>query len=413
MMPGESKHSFTFKLLAGIAVVFVLSIVFTAGLIYGLLETRGNADSSNLVQSVIDQLHTTQVGSDLFSKVWDTVNQDYVHKPVDQRTALYGALKGMVASLGDPYSTFFDPAETKDFNSELSGSFEGIGTEVGIKNEQLTVIAPLPASPADKAGLKAGDKILAIDKQDTSSMSLDKAISLMRGPKGTVVVLSIIPIGEQDVKDISITRDVITVKSVKWSMKNGTIADIEINHFNSDTTAEFNAIVKEVVLQNPTGIILDLRDNPGGFLDSSIDVAGQFLDHQPIVIEDFGTSRHTYTSTVQAQLKDYPLVVLVDNGSASAAEILAGALQDYQRATIVGETTFGKGSVQDYEQFSDGSSLKLTVAKWLTPLGHSIDDSGIVPDVEVTLTADDYNNNRDPQLDKAIELLTTQSSPAL
>jgi carboxyl-terminal processing protease len=183
------------------------------------------------------------------------------------------------------------------------------------------------------------------------------------------------------------------------------VAIIIINHFNSDTTAEFNSIIKEVVLKSPKGIVLDLRDNPGGYLDSSVDIAGQFLDHQVIVIENYGSTQKKYSSEVNAQLKDYPLAVLVNKGSASASEILAGALQDYKHGTIIGETSFGKGSVQNYEQYNDGSSLKLTVAKWLTPLGHSIDEVGITPDIEVVLTNDDYNQDKDPQLDKALEIL--------
>ncbi|MFA4930490.1 MAG: S41 family peptidase [Patescibacteria group bacterium] len=404
-MTEPAKHSYSFKIALVFGGIFVLVITFTAGLVYGLLESHQASSNTNLIQQAISQLDQGQSETELFAKVWNTIKKDYVYQPIDQQTAFYGALKGLVSSLGDPYSTFFDPAETKKFNSELSGSFEGIGAEIGIKNEQLTIIAPLPASPADKAGLKPGDKIIAIDKQDTTGMSLDNGISLMRGPKNTTVVLSVIHAGEQTIEDISIKRDVINVKSVSWSMKNDDIAVIEISHFNSDTTAEFNAIVKEIVLQSPRGIVLDLRDNPGGYLDSSIDIAGQFLDHQVIVIENYGNNEKKYTSDVTALLKDYDVVVLVNNGSASASEILAGALQDYQRATIIGETTFGKGSVQDYEQFNDGSSLKLTVAKWLTPLGHSIDDTGIVPDIEVPLTQNDYNHDLDPQLDRALELL--------
>jgi len=403
MIP-KNNFSKISKIFIGIGIVFAVVIIFSAGLVYGILESNRGIKNLDLIQRVIGTLDTDNVEANLFSKVWQSVENEYVYKPVSQQAAFYGALKGLVASLGDPYSTFFDPTETKSFTSELSGSFEGIGAEIGIKNWELTVIAPLPGSPAEKAGLKSGDKILTIDKQETTSMSLDKAINLIRGAKDTTVVLTILPVGEQAIKNVSISRDVITVKSVTWSMKDS-VAIIIINHFNSDTTAEFNSIIKEVVLKSPKGIVLDLRDNPGGYLDSSVDIAGQFLDHQVIVIENYGSTQKKYSSEVNAQLKDYPLAVLVNKGSASASEILAGALQDYKHGTIIGETSFGKGSVQNYEQYNDGSSLKLTVAKWLTPLGHSIDEVGITPDIEVVLTNDDYNQDKDPQLDKALEIL--------
>ncbi|MBU0598303.1 S41 family peptidase, partial [Patescibacteria group bacterium] len=316
-----------------------------------------------------------------------------------------GALKGMIRSLGDPYSIFLDPEETENFTQELSGSFEGIGAEIGIKNDQLTVIAALPNTPAYNAGLKAGDKILKINDFDTIDMSLDMAVSLIRGPQETVVVLTILSSNNDEINEISITRNIIDVESVTWEILDDNIAYIELIHFNSDTYSDFKKIANEIILKNPNGIVLDLRSNPGGYLDNAIDVAGEFLEDKVIVIEDFGDSREEYKSGNNAKLKDIPMVVLVDAGSASASEIVAGAMQDYDRATIVGEMTFGKGSVQDFEEYIDGSSLKITVAKWLTPNGISIEDEGIIPDVEIINTEEDFNNNQDPQLDKALEIL--------
>ena len=387
---------------------FVLILAFLSGIYLGVWQsyrTFSQKPISELISNYLNLPFSDKVDTSLFNKVWSEISTKYVNGPVDEKTAYYGALQGLVKSLGDPYSVFFDPSQTEDFNQELSGNFEGIGAEIGIKNNQLTVIASLPDTPAQAAGLKAGDKIIRIDSRDTAEMSLDQAISLIRGKKGTVVTLDIFPADENEIKEIKITREVIKIISVSLEMKEDDIAWIRISHFNSDTDEEFNKIVQEVVVKNPGGIILDLRNNPGGFLETAVNIAGAFLEKQVIVIEDFGTKRNEYKSTNNSPFKDISTVVLVNLGSASAAEIVAGALQDYQKSIVVGEKTFGKGSVQDFEEFSDGSSLKLTVAKWLTPNGRSIDDSGITPDVEVVLTDDDYNNDKDPQMDKALELL--------
>ncbi|MFA6098518.1 MAG: S41 family peptidase [Patescibacteria group bacterium] len=388
--------------------IFIIIICFFSGFYFGVWQSVNNQNNVSIV-NLFNQANTFLKGTDtdasLFSKVWTTVSQKYVNKPVDDKILFYGALKGMVASLQDPYSVFLDPEETKEFNKELSGSFEGIGAEIGIKDNQLTIIAPLPNSPAAKAGLKAGDKILKIDQQDTTEMSLDQAISLIRGKKDTKVVLTVLRAGETDVKDIEITRDVIKTESVTWKMLDNKIAYIDIVHFDSDTAGDFNNLASEIILQDPKGIILDMRNNPGGYLDSAVEIAGQFVEKQTIVIEDFGSSKKEYKSEQTAKLLNIKTAVLVNNGSASASEIVAGALQDYHRAKIIGELTYGKGSIQDYEEFTDGSSLKLTVAKWYTPNGKSINDEGITPDQQVVLTDDDYNNSKDPQLDTAIKYL--------
>ncbi len=397
----KSKFSIIF-------LVLIIMLAFLSGIYLGVWQsyrTFSQTPISDLISNHINLPFSDKVDTSLFNKVWQSISEKYINGPIDEKTAYYGALQGLVKSLGDPYSVFFDPSQTVDFNQELSGNFEGIGAEIGIKNNQLTIIASLSHTPAEAAGLKAGDKIIRIDGRDTAEMSLDQAISLIRGEKGTVVTLNIFPAGQNEIKEIKITREVIKVKSVNWQMKDGNIAWVGISHFNSDTDEEFNKIVQEIVVKNPKGIILDLRNNPGGFLETAVYIAGVFLDKKVIVIEDFGTKKNEYRSTNNSPFKDIKTVVLVNLGSASASEIIAGALQDYQKAVIVGQKTFGKGSVQNFEEFADGSSLKLTVAKWLTPNGRSIDDSGITPDVEVAMTDDDYNNDKDPQLDKALELL--------
>ncbi len=380
--------------------LIVLTLVFGGGYLLGAYDPSLNNDNQT-AEDIVDY--------ELFSEVWELIEEKHYYQPIDETEMFYGAIEGITASLEDPYSVFLDPELAETFNSEINGSFEGIGAEIGIKNSQLVVIAPLPGTPAEKSGLKNGDKILAIDDVETVNMGLEYAVSLIRGEAGTDVVLTILSEGAEEIEEITITRGSISVDSVSWEMKND-LGYIEIIHFNSDTGVKFNQAVQEMLAKNPKGIILDLRNNPGGYLDQSILVASQFIEEGVITYEEFADkSSKEYKAVGQAQLADVPVVVLINNGSASASEIVAGAVQDHGVGTLVGETTFGKGSVQDYQQFSDGSSLKLTVAKWLTPNKNNIDDEGVTPDHEVELTLEHYNNDQDPQLDKAIEILTTNN----
>jgi len=395
------------------ALVFILIVTFSliSGYYLGFWEATKNKEQyslNNIISTIPDYLRD-DFDSDLFWEVWNeakTKHVDSSENEVSDQDLFYGALSGLIKSLDDPYSVFLDPQETTEFKNELSGSFEGVGMEIGIKNGLLTVISPLEGSPAEQAGLKSGDIILKIDDEDTSEMSLDMAVSNIRGPQGTEVVLTIMEKNGENLRDVTIVRNVIVVQSVTWEIIEDNLAYIKIVHFNNDTHKDFEKIANEILLSDIDGIILDLRGNPGGYLDTAVDIAGEFVDNKLILTEDFGDEVREYVSEPGAKLQDYELAVLVNFGSASASEILAGAMQDYSRGTIIGEQTFGKGSVQDYEQFSDGSSLKLTVAKWLTPNGHNIDDQGITPDIEVELTEDDYNNDLDPQLNAAIKLLT-------
>ncbi len=376
--------------------LIVLTIIFGAGYFLG---------AYNPSVDIQEQSSEDIVDYKLFSEVWELIKEKHYHQPVDETDMFYGAIEGITSSLGDPYSVFLDPELAKTFNSEINGNFEGIGAEIGIKNSQLVVIAPLPETPAERAGLKNGDIILAIDKTDTTNMSLEYAVSIIRGEAGTDVILTILSENAEETKEVTITRGSISVASVDWEMKND-LGYIEINHFNADTGLKFNEAVQEMLAKNPKGIILDLRNNPGGYLDQAILVASQFIEEGVVTYEEFSDkSSKEYKAVGQAQLADIPAVVLINGGSASASEIVAGALKDYELATLVGETTFGKGSVQEYQTFSDGSSLKLTVAKWLTPNKNSIDQEGIAPNELIELTLEHYNNDQDPQLDKAIEIL--------
>jgi carboxyl-terminal processing protease len=354
-----------------------------------------------------------------FWDVWKAVKDKYVgSKDLADQKMFYGAIEGMVASLGDPYSVYFDPETAKKFSDELGGTFEGIGAELGMKKGQITVIAPLAGTPAEKAGLKAGDFILAIDGEDTAGLFLDEAVSRIRGPKGTEVKLTILHDEELESQEITITRATIIVESVKFRVEKTPdgkkTAVITVSHFNDDTAAGFAEAVRRTLLESPDGLVLDLRNNPGGYLDTAVKVAGEWVNREPVVIEQYSDgTRRNHDSDGAGRLADLPTVVLMNGGSASAAEILAGALQDYGKAKLVGEKTFGKGSVQDYSEFGDGSALKLTVALWLTPNGRSINKEGIAPDIEVKNTTEDWDSGRDPQFDKAVELLTGYVKPAV
>lgn len=403
-------------------VIILLIIVFFIGLVVGLnrkisLEANPGDAALNggkvLNTDTLPDYLAKDVNFKLFWKVWDIIKSKYIDRQQIADTQLfYGSLKGVVEALNDPYSVFLEPEISKEFTEELSGKFEGIGAEIGLKNDRLTIIAPLPESPAAKAGIKPQDKVLAIDGKDTAGISLDEALHQIRGEKGTKVVLTIGREGTEKPFDITITRDTIDVRSVTYEIKNK-IVYIRLTHFNEDTGQEFQGIVNEILTKSPKGIILDLRNNAGGYLEIAIEIAGYWVKNgDSVVKESFGDTEldRNYAAHGNEQFKSYQTVILVNGGSASAAEIVAGALQDYNIAKLVGETTFGKGSVQELQTLSDGSSVKLTIARWLTPQGRSIDQKGIEPDIAVQLTEEDFNNNKDPQLDKALELLnqTTQ-----
>lgn len=344
----------------------------------------------------------------LFWETWDELKNTYIDgSEIEDKKLFYGALKGMVASLEDPYTVFMEPKIAEEFEQDLAGTFEGIGAEIGIKNDVLTIIAPLPDMPAEKAGLRAGDKVLAIDDETTAGISIDDAVNKIRGEKGTEVKLSIAREGEDSLLDIVIKRGKIIVKSIKTDFSDDGILTIKISNFNADTETLFNEATREALEKNPKGIILDLRNNPGGYLEAAIEMASEWIEEGVVVTEEFANDalKNEHLARGRARLSEFPTVVLVNRGSASASEIVSGALQDHEEAVIVGEQTFGKGSVQTVASFSDGSSLKVTIAKWLTPNGRSINEEGIAPDLDIKYTIEDYQNDTDPQKNIAIELI--------
>ncbi len=344
----------------------------------------------------------------LFWETWDELKESYIDSSdITDKQLFYGALRGMVAAVGDPYTVFMEPKVAHEFSDDLAGTFEGIGAEIGIKQDILTIIAPLPDMPAEKAGLMAGDKVFAIDEESTVGISIDEAVSKIRGEKGTEVLLSIAREGEEGLLEIGIKRGKIIVKSIKTELLEDDIFVIKVSNFNNDTEMLFSEAVREAIDKEAKGIILDLRNNPGGYLETAIEMASEWVEDGLIVVEQFSDeeSKNEHLARGRARLQDFPTVVLVNRGSASASEIVSGALQDHEEALIVGETTFGKGSVQTVAKFQDGSSLKVTIAKWLTPNGTSINDEGVEPDLVVGYTLEDYQAGLDPQRDIAIELI--------
>lgn len=397
------------------AVAVYLTLVFVASaFLWGYQLGKGQRQTSvfESASGTVEIINAgenrtaTQLDFNEFWTVWQTIRERYVRQPIDEKAMFYGAMEGVVASLGDPHSVFLEPKAAEEFTKELSGKFEGIGAEIGIKKNQLLIIAPLPDSPAEKAGLLAGDEILAIDGQDASGLTLDAAVGRIRGDKGTVVKLHIGRKGKDKPLVFEIVRDTIAIRSVRLertkSPKGKRLAILKVTHFNGDTVNRFLEAVGQAQSEETDGIILDLRNNPGGFLDAAVRMPGEWVPGEIVVSERYSDgSKEEHRSSGRGRLKDLPTVVLVNGGSASASEIVAGALQDYGKAKLIGTQTFGKGSVQDLIDLKYGASLKLTIAEWLTPKGNNINENGIAPDYVVERTEEDYENDRDPQLDAA------------
>jgi carboxyl-terminal processing protease len=352
------------------------------------------------------------ISFDQFWSVWNFIKEEFYRQPVSDKDLFYGSLKGLLSGLDDPYSVYFDPEETNKFNADLEGSFEGIGAEIGIKDDQLQIIAPLSGMPAEKAGLLPGDWIIKIDGTETRGMTVETAVSLIRGEGGTEVVLSIYNEGLEAIKDVTIVRGKIVIDSVKWETDDNNIMEISISTFNHDTGNLMNEAIQEALSTNVEGIVLNLRSNPGGLLSTAIGIASAWVGYDTVVIERTRSEANTFNGVAAPRLEDIPTVVLVNGGSASASEIVAGALQDYGYATVVGTQTFGKGSVQDYQELSDGSAVKITTAEWYTPNGRTINETGLAPDIEIAFTLEEYEAGIDPQLNAAKEILLGTYEPA-
>ncbi|MDH7476173.1 MAG: S41 family peptidase [Microgenomates group bacterium] len=417
------KTKFNAKKLTDILVWLAIAVfLFSAGFKLGESKNRlnqnqpGSFKTTNLLQE-----NSRNLDFNLFWQAWETLEKKYVDESkLNPQKMYYGAIKGMVAALEDPYTFFLTPEENKQTKADLEGKFEGIGAQLGLKDNRVVIIAPLKNSPAEKAGVKAGDFINKVDGQSTKNWSLSTAVSKIRGPKGSKVKLTL----ERNEKnfEVEIVREVIKIDSVELSYETKPdcqtacekIAVLKINQFGDTTNDEWDMKVEEILnrWQSHTikGLILDLRDNPGGYLESSVYIASEFLPRNRLVVKQESTVENPREYRVErnGRLIDIPLVVLVNKGSASAAEILAGALRDYRRATLVGEKTFGKGSVQEALDLAGGAGIHVTVAKWILPKGDWINSQGITPEIVVenrvsegnTLTKEDDN-----QLKKGLEIL--------
>ncbi len=350
----------------------------------------------------------------LFWKSYYKLQEKFVdQEKFDSQKILYGAISGMTKSLDDPYTTFFNPEETKLFMDDVIGEFEGVGMEIGMRDGQLTVIAPLKGTPAEKAGLRAGDKIIKIDDTFSQGIDINEAIKLIRGARGTEVLFSILRENQEELKEFKITRAVIEVPSLEWEIIENNIAHLKIYQFSDNTNSDFREVASEILKSPAQKIILDLRSNPGGYLQVANSVAGWFLEKGKVVviespkdkIEDFDEDMIEYKSQGPERLLAYPIVILINQGTASGAEILAGALRDNRGIQLIGETSFGKGCVQEIANMDSGSMLKITIANWFTPNGKLISDKGLEPDVKIEMTDEDYTQGKDPQLEKAIEII--------
>lgn len=386
----------------------IVIIVFTTGFYVGKNNTN-NPRSSKLSTAT----STQDVDMDAFWKAWDLLDEKFVPtssstKIVENKDKVWGAITGLASAYGDPYTVFFPPVESKVFEEEIRGSFGGVGMEIGIADGLLTVIAPLKNTPAYNAGVLAGDKIIAIDETPATKLNTDEAIKLIRGDIGTKVSITFVRNGVKEpiVKDL--IRAAIEIPTVNTKIVEDVFV-IELYNFSANSPGAFRGALREFVESKKDKLVIDLRNNPGGYLEAALDMASWFLPTGKVVVtEDFGGNRDKkeYRSKGYDIFTDnLKLAILVNEGSASASEILAGALREYNKATLIGRKTFGKGSVQELVPVTGETSLKVTVAHWLTPLGNSISNGGLIPDIEVEVTAENTKNKRDPDLEKAIEYL--------
>lgn len=383
----------------------VLIILFAGIYMLGYLHGHANlVFDKNLTPKLVNTelKKPSTVDFSTFWDVYNAIDKDYVTEP-DKQKMVQGAIAGMVESLDDPFSLYLTKEQSQSFLKDLNGEFEGIGAELALKNKIVTVMTLLPDSPASKAGLKPNDQIVAIEGKSTLNMSLSAAVDAIRGKRDTHVALTVATPGDTKTRDITLTRAALKAQSVTLTRRDDGVAILRIIQFGDDTSKRAQKFARELVDTPPKGLVLDLRGNPGGLLSSSVDVVSLFVSDKTVVIEKDRQGQKDELKTVGTPLlPNIPLVVLVDEASASASEIVAGALQDYGRAQLVGVKTYGKGSVQDFINLSDDSTVKLTIAQWLTPKGRAINHEGIVPDIEVK---QDEKNDADMQQDKAVSLI--------
>lgn len=342
----------------------------------------------------------------IFWQAWDLLKSNHI-KGVElkDQDLVYGAIEGLINSADDPHTVFFKPDDSQKFVEDIQGEFGGIGAELGVKDDYVVVVAPLEDTPASRGGIKAGDKILEVDGKPLLKADVNVAVKKIRGEIGTTVVLTILSNGDKTTHEVSLVRGTITIPTLKWEIKNDNIAYVQLFSFNEKAPYLFYKTALAIMLGDMKGMVLDLRNNPGGYLEVAVNIAGWFFEKDKLIVsEQFRNGEETkFTSNGTGAFSDMPIVVLVNKGSASASEILAGALRDNRKIKLIGEKTFGKGTVQEMESLKDGSQIKMTIAKWVMPSGYIIEENGLVPDIEVKITEKDIEVKRDPQLERALE----------
>lgn len=397
-----------------VTALIVIAIIgaFGTGIAVGERVQKNTSDQVPFTEPSQVAGATTTLDLGPFWKAIETLNNRFVATTASSSVPsnadkVYGAIEGMTAAYGDPYTVFFPPKETSAFQEEVRGDFEGVGMEIAIKDKVLTVVAPLKDTPAERAGMKPGDQILKIDKFFTSGMSVEEAIKHIRGPRGTTVTLVVKRNG--GIEDVKVERDVINIPTIDTKLRDDGVFVISLYNFSANSASLFRDALREFVLSGSDKLVLDLRNNPGGYLESAVDMASFFLPlGKTVVIEDSGAKAKQQSERSKGYNvfnDNLRMVVLINEGSASAAEILAGALHEHSVAKLVGEKSFGKGSVQELVNITPDTALKVTIARWLTPQGHSISQNGLTPDIEVGITKKDLTAKLDPQMEKAADIL--------
>lgn len=408
--------------ISGIIAIIILAS-FSSGAYYFGYQKGVQNPKITTIEGVanLDKNKEESVDFSLFWDAWQKLKEKFVNTDkLDNQELVYGAISGLFAATNDPYSVFMKPSDAKKFDEEISGQFGGIGAELGLRENQLLIIAPLKNTPAEKAGIKAGDKILEINKETTAGITVEEAVNKIRGKKGTKVNLLIYREKWKEPRSFEIIRDIIQVPTLDWKMYNesgkedseGKIIYAQLYNFYERAPMLFYQMVLQTSFKNPKGIIIDLRNNPGGYLEAAVSISGWFLEKDQVVVKEKFSSGEVRTSKnpLVGFYKDIPVVVLINEGSASASEIMAGALRDNRGIKLVGAKSFGKGSVQELEQLKGGSFVKITIAKWLTPKDHIIDKDGLTPDFEVKINGnveqtEKETTPKDLQLEKAFEVL--------
>ncbi len=414
------KNNWKLLLIGLVALIFII-VSFSGGFILGqfipilnnetiptLLDRPGSNQDNAQASATPDDLE------EIFKPFWESwgiVEEQFVDQPVDQTEMMRGAIQGMLESLGDQHTSYMDPDMFQQQSTPLEGEYDGIGAWVDVNGEYVTIISPMPNSPAEEAGLKPDDQVIAVNGEDKTGIDGNVVLRDILGKAGTEVTLTIFRPGTMESFDVTIIRQKIEIPSVVSKMLDDNIAYIQLVNFGDKTHADLKNQLKDLLKNNPRGIILDLRNNGGGYLNTAIEVTSEFVSESPLMIEEFGDgTRTTYKAKPNGIATKIPMVVLINEGSASASEIMAGAIQDYGRAILVGKQSYGKGSVQNWIPLkNDQGAVRVTIARWLTPKERQINEIGLAPDVEVEFTEEDFNAEIDPQLDKAIELLLEQT----